>query len=46
MGKTAGEFIVILIEILRQKKMAVGVIIVGLDAELRALHTALGADGL
>ena len=44
MRQTCGEPVVIVVEILRQEKVPVGVVIIALHLELGALHAALCAD--
>ena len=39
-----GELIVVIAEILRQKVVAVGIILIGIERECRSLHSAAGVD--
>ena len=44
MGKLGSEFVVIVIEILGEEKMAIGVVIIRFDGEFRGLHTVLSRN--
>ncbi len=41
-GSLSQEPVVILVEILGKEEMTVGIVVVGLDVEFRALHTSPG----
>ncbi len=45
-GQTCSEFVVVLIEILRQEEMTVLVVLVGVDAEIGGLCPSFCVDGL
>ena len=46
MRQLVAEPVVILVEILGKEEMTVGIVVVGLDVEFRALHTSLGGNSL